>query len=54
MPLDHRELRQVIEKAPVSRDVVHRFVGGASTDEVLRVAGELVDRQRSAPCALPQ
>jgi proline dehydrogenase len=40
------QLRQVIEKAPVSRDVVHRFVGGASTTEVLPVATELVDTHR--------
>ncbi len=40
------QLRQVIERAPVSRDVVHRFVGGASAQEVLRVATELVDTRR--------
>ncbi|GAA1174688.1 proline dehydrogenase family protein [Ornithinimicrobium humiphilum] len=40
------QLRQVIEKAPFSRDVVHRFVGGATTEEALRVATELVDTHR--------
>jgi proline dehydrogenase len=40
------QLRQVIEKAPVSRDVVHRFVGGATTSEVLPVASDLLDTHR--------
>jgi proline dehydrogenase len=42
------QLREVIERAPISRDVIHRFVGGASTGEVLRVASELVDTHRLA------
>ena len=39
-------LRQVIEQAPVSRDVVRRFVAGDSTHDAVRVAGELVDTRR--------
>ena len=34
-------VRDVIEKAPVSRDVVRRFVAGDSTADAVRVAGEL-------------
>ena len=39
-------LRQVIEQAPVSRDVVQRFVAGDATADAVRVAGELVDTRR--------
>ncbi|SOC56356.1 proline dehydrogenase family protein [Ornithinimicrobium cerasi] len=41
------QLRDAIERAPISRDVVHRFVGGVSAQDVLRVASELVDTRRS-------
>jgi proline dehydrogenase len=34
-------VRDLIERAPVSRDVVRRFVAGASTADVVRAAGEL-------------
>jgi proline dehydrogenase len=34
-------VRDLIERAPVSRDVVKRFVAGDSTQDVVRVAGEL-------------
>ena len=40
------QLRTVIERAPVSRDVVHRFVGGVSTEEVLGAVTDLVDTRR--------
>lgn len=40
------QLRSVIEGAPVSRDVVRRFVGGVTDEEVTAVAGELVDTRR--------
>lgn len=40
------QLRQVIEHAPVSRDVVRRFVGGTTTQDVLAVATELADTRR--------
>ena len=40
------QLQSAIESAPVSRDVVRRFVGGASTHEVMAVATELVDTRR--------
>lgn len=43
----NEQLRQVIEQAPVSRDVVRRFVGGTTTSDVLAVATELVDTRRS-------
>ncbi len=42
------QLRQVIEHAPVSRDVVRRFVGGTTTQDVLAVATELADTRRLA------
>ncbi|MGO0576539.1 proline dehydrogenase family protein [Ornithinimicrobium panacihumi] len=42
----NEQLRSVIEKAPVSRDVVRRFVGGTATHEVMSVASELVDTRR--------
>jgi proline dehydrogenase len=35
------QVRELIEKAPVSRDVVRRFVAGESTADAVRVAGEL-------------
>lgn len=34
-------VRGLVEKAPVSRDVVRRFVAGESTPDAVRVAGEL-------------
>src|SRR5674476_289156 len=34
-------VRDLIEKAPISRDVVRRFVAGDSTADAVRVAGEL-------------
>jgi proline dehydrogenase len=40
------QLRSVIEAAPVSRDVVRRFVGGVTDQDVLAVATELVDTRR--------
>ncbi|MFK5647592.1 proline dehydrogenase family protein [Ornithinimicrobium sp. LYQ121] len=39
-------LRSVIEAAPVSRDVVRRFVGGVTHQDVLAAATELVDTRR--------
>jgi proline dehydrogenase len=42
------QLREVIERAPISRGVIHRFVGGATTEEVVRVASDLVDTHRLA------
>ena len=35
------QVRELIEKAPVSRDVVRRFVAGESTADAVRAAGEL-------------
>jgi proline dehydrogenase len=40
------QLRHVVERAPVSRDVVRRFVGGDSTEAVVAVADELVSTRR--------
>lgn len=40
------QLRSVIEQAPVSRDVVKRFVAGQETSDAVRVAQELVDTRR--------
>lgn len=37
-----QSIRTVIERAPVSRGVVHRFVAGEEVDDALRVTGELV------------
>jgi proline dehydrogenase len=34
-------VRQIIERAPVSRDVVTRFVAGTTTEDAVRVAAEL-------------
>ncbi|WP_347354719.1 proline dehydrogenase family protein [Intrasporangium sp.] len=39
-------VRDVIEKAPVSRSVVHRFVPGATTDEAVAAAAELATTGR--------
>ncbi|MCE0485775.1 proline dehydrogenase family protein [Ornithinimicrobium sediminis] len=39
-------LRSLVEKAPVSRDVVARFVAGASTQEAVEVSAELRDTGR--------
>lgn len=41
-------VRDFIEKAPVSRDVVKRFVAGDSTPDAVRVAGELALTGRRA------
>lgn len=41
-------LRDVLEKAPVSRSVVKRFVAGESTQQAVQVAGELSDSGRMA------
>ena len=40
------QLRSVIEAAPASREVVRRFVGGVSDQDVIGVATELVDTRR--------
>ncbi|MFB9731498.1 proline dehydrogenase family protein [Ornithinimicrobium kibberense] len=40
------QLRSVVEAAPVSREVVRRFVGGVSDQDVIGVATELVDTRR--------
>ena len=37
-------VERLVETAPISRDVVRRFVAGTSTDDGLRVARELADR----------
>lgn len=37
-------LRQVVEKAPVSRHVVARYVAGPSTADAVRVTADLVDQ----------
>jgi proline dehydrogenase len=39
-------LRSLVEKAPVSRDVVARFVAGASTQQAVEVSAELRDTGR--------
>ncbi|GGJ91650.1 proline dehydrogenase [Pilimelia anulata] len=36
-------VEQVVERAPVSRDVVRRFVAGSTIDDALRATRELVD-----------
>ena len=41
-------VRDFVEKAPVSRDVVKRFVAGDSTPDAVRVAGELALTGRRA------
>jgi proline dehydrogenase len=40
------QLRRIIEGAPVSRDVVRRFVAGDRTPDAVRVATELVETRR--------
>ncbi|MFK5688685.1 proline dehydrogenase family protein [Ornithinimicrobium sp. LYQ92] len=40
------QLRTAVEKAPMSRDVVKRFVAGQDTDAAVRVASELVQSDR--------
>ncbi|MDO5739218.1 MAG: proline dehydrogenase family protein [Ornithinimicrobium sp.] len=40
------QLRQVIERAPFTRDVVRRFVGGVSVADAVQVSTELVDTRR--------
>ncbi|MGB7449976.1 MAG: proline dehydrogenase family protein [Ornithinimicrobium sp.] len=42
----HDSLRNVIEKAPISRGVVNRFVAGADNDAVVDVSGDLVSSGR--------
>jgi proline dehydrogenase len=37
----NRTVRRVVETAPVSRDVVRRFVAGTSIDDAVRVSAEL-------------
>jgi len=37
-------LRQVVEKAPVSRQVVTRYVAGPTTDDAVRATADLVDQ----------
>jgi proline dehydrogenase len=39
-------VRDVVERAPVSRNVVHRFVPGARTEDAVRAAGGLATRHR--------
>ncbi len=43
----HDSLRTVIEKAPISRGVVNRFVAGADTESAVAVSGQLTDTGRS-------
>jgi len=38
----NRAVRKVVEHAPVSRNVVRRFVAGTAVDDAVRVAAELV------------
>jgi proline dehydrogenase len=40
------KVRDAIERAPVSRNVVHRFVPGARTQDAVRAAGGLAARNR--------
>ena len=42
----NEQLRSAIEKAPVSRDIVKRFVGGVTSEDAVRTATELVDTRR--------
>ena len=37
----NKTVRRIIETAPVSRDVVRRFVAGNATDDAVRISGEL-------------
>ena len=39
-------VRDTVERAPVSRNVVHRFVPGARTEDAVRAAGGLAARNR--------
>jgi proline dehydrogenase len=39
--------RRLVERAPVSRGVVHRFVSGASVDDAVRATRELVSTGRT-------
>ncbi|MFX0538442.1 proline dehydrogenase family protein [Ornithinimicrobium sp. Y1847] len=39
-------LRDALERAPITRDVVMRFIGGATAQDALAVATELVDTRR--------
>jgi proline dehydrogenase len=40
-------LRRLVEKAPVSRSVVARFIAGDNADDAVRVAGELAEQSLS-------
>ncbi|AKU19211.1 proline dehydrogenase [Luteipulveratus mongoliensis] len=40
------QVRGVLEKAPVSRDVVRRFVAGETTEDAVRAAADLTDSGR--------
>ena len=40
-------LRQIVERAPVSRSVVHRFVSGAGVDDAVRATTELLASGRT-------
>ena len=39
-------VRHVVEKAPVSRSVVKRFVAGDAVDDAVQVTGELRETKR--------
>jgi proline dehydrogenase len=39
--------RALVERAPISRAVVHRFVPGASVDDAVRASKELLDTRRT-------
>ena len=39
-------VRDAVERAPVSRNVVHRFVPGARTEDAVRASGGLAGRHR--------
>lgn len=42
------QLRTVVEQAPISRDVVKRFVAGEANEDVVKATGELLDTGRLA------
>ena len=43
-------VERLVETAPVSRDVVRRFVAGTGTDDALRATRELAERRpRASP-----
>ncbi|MBW8172085.1 proline dehydrogenase family protein [Ornithinimicrobium sp. Arc0846-15] len=42
------QLRTVVEQAPISRDVVKRFVAGEANEDVVKVTGELLNSGRLA------